>query len=102
MLELFMSMINTQVTPQNENEIRYLTAKECGVDIQVVNEVVNNFYKSLRFFISNPLISAKGILIHKNFKLEIKKFRLKKHIEKLDKSNDKYEFYTSLLDKLEN
>jgi len=51
-----------------QSDILYYTAKETGLTFEQVRVLEREFWKSLRYYLSHPLLTGKGIMISKFMK----------------------------------
>lgn len=74
-----------------------LVARDTGYSRELVDFVINNFWKAIRFYLANPLKSKKGILITGFGRFLINPKKVERYLEK---TKDTSEFYSDLLKQL--
>ena len=72
-------------------------AEETGYDIKLVAYVVNNFWKTLRWYLSNPLETKFGIIIEKFIKIEIPLMRVLTRVQTLNRQKRYYSRFNELV-----
>lgn len=86
------------MTPKSLEDIIHLTAKECQVSDETVKNVHNNLWESIRYYITNPLESRRGIILNEFIKFEIPEERIQNYLDKQrdNLSEEKIKFYERL------
>lgn len=91
--------------PASQEDIIYLVSEETGYSKEHIKIVVKQFWNSVRYYITHPLESKKGILLQPFFKFFIRKYNTEQFLKRfLEKQNGnitpKVEFYQKLLKQL--
>ena len=87
-----------------QEDVYYNTAKELGVSKDLVKLVVDNFWKTIRGFLSSPLQTKKGILLSGFGSFFINPFTVNRKLETVKKkegSKEVINFNVELLKQLD-
>lgn len=60
----------------SQDDITHYTAQDTGLTYEQVKLIERNFWSSIRYFMSNPLLTKKGILISESLKIYPRKKNL--------------------------
>lgn len=88
-----------------QKELTQLAADELGYDVELIDFVIKNFYKTLRYYLSRPWLCRSGIKVitfikfhHKYWKYDKERQRLEGIIETLsDKKINKLNYIKQIL-----
>lgn len=88
--------------PKSRREMLKMVSEESGFSESLVEFVVNDFETSLRFFLANPALVGKKILLKNfgvfNFSVE----KMERRRKYLKDNSDRAEYYDNYLDKYSN
>jgi len=82
-----------------QDDINNYISKEMGIDKRVIDSVIDNYWLSIRHYITNPLESKGGILLSGFCNMSINPYGVEGYIKR---NNIDSEFYNKLLKQLKN
>lgn len=86
--------------PNNKTDMLSMIAKESGRSRQLVKFVIDNFERSLRYYLSNPMNAGTAILLKGLGKFEFDVEKAKKRLKSLT-ARRKEQFYKEFLNKFD-
>jgi len=77
-----------------QKDIHKYVSRELGLDADLIDSVISEYWKTIRNYITNPLECKEGIMLNTFGNIYIDHYKLKGFIER---NNIKSEFYNKLL-----
>lgn len=83
-----------------QEDIFYYVSKELNLPEGLIKKVIQDFWNTIRVYLTNPLLTKKGILLHGFGLFFIKPYTLERKIEYFKDNEEKLTFHQNLLNNI--